>query len=406
MLDEVVRKPRYQVLIGASGGADSVALMLHASTVFPPSAVAVLSVDHRTRAAATAERGLVAAAADRFGFDFYQLALPVAAANHNQWRRHRIAVFERFLGEHRIPRLWLGHHADDSIETALIRLLQSPSPAGAAGIAASRPTAGSFMVERPLLAQSARQIRKTLMRHGLAWIEDPSNRGAAYTRTSIRRTLRAKASPRLHAQFSANSYWRSRWERLLHKAQAAAVRQSHPDWVQFSPAVIRKLPAEVAEAVVEHAAIAIAGGAMRVRNADFGRIHGAAGPIPLGGAILAVGSGGLALSRDPNHIQQQTALGAAGLYRWDRRYEIRLRAELPGGGWSIGRLGHLHASRCLTAWPKHAAAAAPALWRNGECVAPLAGEGFENRLPPAIAGRISCRRIGGFEAVRPFNLAP
>jgi tRNA(Ile)-lysidine synthase len=90
------------------------------------------------------------------------------------------------------------HHADDQLETVLMRLMRGGGPAAIAGI---RPAAGfgSGRLLRPLLNARASQIVDYAQRHNLNWVEDPSNRDEGHDRNYIRHRI----VPALKARWSA-----------------------------------------------------------------------------------------------------------------------------------------------------------------------------------------------------------
>ncbi len=82
----------------------------------------------------------------------------------------------------------LAQHADDQIETLLLALSRGAGLAGLSAMPAHFERSGvSF--ERPLLHQSAADIRAMLKAQHIAFIEDPSNLNTAYLRNQIRHDL-------------------------------------------------------------------------------------------------------------------------------------------------------------------------------------------------------------------------
>lgn len=83
-------------------------------------------------------------------------------------------------------------HADDQAETVLLQLLRGAGPKGLAAMPTlARRTAGgrTRRVVRPLLACQREQILRYARRHGLSWIEDPSNADQRRSRNYLRHTL-------------------------------------------------------------------------------------------------------------------------------------------------------------------------------------------------------------------------
>lgn len=74
------------------------------------------------------------------------------------------------------------HHADDVLETRLIRLIRGTGPEG---LPALRRRKGFWY--RPFLEISAEELRSDLSISSVPWLEDPSNRDPRFLRNWIRR---------------------------------------------------------------------------------------------------------------------------------------------------------------------------------------------------------------------------
>lgn len=98
-------------------------------------------------------------------------------------RRVRHGEFARALSPGEM--LLLAHHRDDQAETVLLRLLRGAGVHGLAAMAPVRPQ-GAGMLARPLLDVPRRAIDEYARRHGLVWVEDPSNQDAGFDRNFLR----------------------------------------------------------------------------------------------------------------------------------------------------------------------------------------------------------------------------
>ncbi len=81
--------------------------------------------------------------------------------------------------------LALAHHRDDQAETFLLRALRASGTDGLSAMRAWRRYENGWLW-RPLLDTPRSDILAYANRHGLAWIEDPSNAGAACDRNFLR----------------------------------------------------------------------------------------------------------------------------------------------------------------------------------------------------------------------------
>jgi tRNA(Ile)-lysidine synthase len=96
--------------------------------------------------------------------------------------------------------LLTAQHQDDQAETLLLQLLRG---SGVDGMAAMPETGGcgAGVQLRPLLGFTRAALQDYASRHGLVWIEDPSNRDTAFDRNF----LRHRVMPVLHERWPAAS---------------------------------------------------------------------------------------------------------------------------------------------------------------------------------------------------------
>ena len=183
-----------RILLGVSGGADSVAL-LHA-LVSCGVDCGVAHVDHGTRAGASAEDAAwVKALADGWDVPHFGSAVDVpelAAASRESFeevaRRVRYEYFSEVARLNDYSGIATAHHLDDQAETVLMRVLRGTSITGLRGIDAYGDWKG-LPVFRPLLKVSRVEILEYLREHDLSWREDVSNVDESFLRNRIRQTL-------------------------------------------------------------------------------------------------------------------------------------------------------------------------------------------------------------------------
>ncbi|HRO61648.1 MAG TPA: tRNA lysidine(34) synthetase TilS, partial [Burkholderiaceae bacterium] len=191
-----------RVLVAFSGGLDSTVL-LHAAVELLTSAAAgsavesrkrllAIHVDHRLQApSAEWARHCVESAAS-LGVDCRVVRLagaPRQGESVEAWaREHRYAAFVSVAAEVGAAALLTAHHADDQLETFLLRLARG---AGLDGLVSIEPDTmrGSLRLLRPFLGLPHSVLEAWARSHGLAWIEDPSNRNETLLRNAVRRQL-------------------------------------------------------------------------------------------------------------------------------------------------------------------------------------------------------------------------
>lgn len=175
------------VVVGISGGADSVAL-LHI----------LVSLGYKCIAAHCNFnlRGDESFRDEQFTIDFtkrLQVPLCKISFETNKYaQENRLSVemaarelryrwFEELLNTYDADAVAVAHHRDDSVETLLINLTRGSGLTGLTGI---KPKNGN--VVRPLLCVSREDIYTYIEKNGLEYVTDSSNSSDIYTRNFIR----------------------------------------------------------------------------------------------------------------------------------------------------------------------------------------------------------------------------
>jgi len=175
-----------RLLMGVSGGADSVAL-LHALVErgYRPH---ICHLNHGWRGAASdADEKFVRALAGKLGLSV-TISRRKTAPTEDAARRARLAFFERVAHKTGIRTLALAHTADDQAETVLLRLIRGAGPTGLAGMASERMF-GQLRVVRPLLHVTRAEVLDYLRARRLSWREDDSNWDVRFLRNRVRHVL-------------------------------------------------------------------------------------------------------------------------------------------------------------------------------------------------------------------------
>ncbi|MBQ3554288.1 MAG: tRNA lysidine(34) synthetase TilS [Clostridia bacterium] len=184
-----------KVLVGLSGGVDSVCL-LHCLYQLKYEFSFTLSAAH-------VHHGLRGAEADRdetFAEEFCQkLDIPfykerfdvLAYAKTNKLcvedagRQIRYNYFEKLKKEYHFDYVATAHHSDDNTETVLMRFLRGSGIHGLAGI----PVCDKRNIIRPLLFVNKQDILSYAEEYQLSYVTDSSNESCEYLRNQIRNSL-------------------------------------------------------------------------------------------------------------------------------------------------------------------------------------------------------------------------
>jgi tRNA(Ile)-lysidine synthase len=174
-----------QLGVAVSGGPDSMALLWLAVQAFP-GRVRAATVDHKLRPEARAEAEMVArwCADNHVPHDILTPLEPIRGSIQSAARAARYALLESRRTEHGIDWIMTAHHADDQLETLLMRMNRSSGVGGLAGV---RAVNGYVM--RPLLGWRRAELARIADEQGLPHVHDPSNDDTRFDRVEMRQNL-------------------------------------------------------------------------------------------------------------------------------------------------------------------------------------------------------------------------
>ncbi len=195
-------RPRQSILVGVSGGPDSLALLsvlvaLRKEMRFELQAA---YVDHGLRpAAARREAKRVGEVGRLLGVPVHQLrrvvTRPKGISLEAAARQVRYKALTALAARTGCTALALGHTQDDQAETVFLWLLRGTGTTGLAGIPPVRGlplknrSRKRIKLIRPLIGSSREAVRRHLKAHGICALEDRSNRSLRFLRNRVRLEL-------------------------------------------------------------------------------------------------------------------------------------------------------------------------------------------------------------------------
>lgn len=187
--------PSHRLVLAVSGGSDSIALLDLLASCRADFALelAVAHIDHGIHpdSGRVAER--VRGLAAHYGAPFLLRAVALGGgASETAARAARYAALEALRLEAGAGLIATGHHADDQVETVLMRVLAGSGPAGLAGISAV-----SGRLVRPLLPFRRDDLARHVHALGLDIWDDPANRDPRHLRAWLRTDLLPRVRNRL-----------------------------------------------------------------------------------------------------------------------------------------------------------------------------------------------------------------
>ncbi|KAF8559720.1 hypothetical protein OG21DRAFT_481341 [Imleria badia] len=203
------------IAVANSAGPDSTCLLFLLRQLFPPHALLSAHVVHQLQPASNHMALTAADNARSLGIPHHVAHIPwgvppfppvpTSGPVERIARDARYNLLFRAISHPRASLLALGHHADDQLETAIMRLARGSTLFGAAGMRPSRRWGMGFdsplawfghhglntFIIRPLLPFPKDRILATCRAHHLRYINDPTNLQPHLTpRNAIRHCLR------------------------------------------------------------------------------------------------------------------------------------------------------------------------------------------------------------------------
>lgn len=178
------------VVVATSGGPDSMALLHMLSNLNPKPHIICAHVNHNKRKTAVKDQELVAAFCQQNDIIFENYIIENYSREnfHHEARKIRYDFFEKTINKYKADYLFTAHHADDLVETMLMRLVRGSSLESLAGIkeVSSRL---NYKIIRPLLAISKEELIKYNADHKVLYRHDNSNKSDMYTRNRYRKIM-------------------------------------------------------------------------------------------------------------------------------------------------------------------------------------------------------------------------
>lgn len=178
------------MVVGVSGGADSVALVRAFQTLEIPCTVA--HMNHQLRGAESdTDEEFVRTLAGELGFPMVGKAVDVAALARTTGQSVEMAARQarhEFFAEFDDAVIALAHHADDQVETFMLRLARGAGTEGLSGMPFAQQI-GPIHLIRPLLHIPRTGILQWLEENDFTWREDASNADERFLRNKVRHTV-------------------------------------------------------------------------------------------------------------------------------------------------------------------------------------------------------------------------
>lgn len=189
--------PGEHVLLGVSGGPDSIAMayiLLRLKRLLDVSRYSVIHVNHGIRPESGSEEEFVVQTMKKAGFedvivekvDVLSTCRRLKISIEMGARLCRHEAFERVRKQLHAHSIALAHHGNDQAEELLLRLFRGT---GTEGLEGMRPLEKGRSIIRPLLCLSRKEILEYLKDKEIPFVEDSSNTSPCFQRNRVRLEL-------------------------------------------------------------------------------------------------------------------------------------------------------------------------------------------------------------------------
>lgn len=321
--------PTDRLVVGVSGGPDSLCLLDLLDRLGRPVVVAHLNHGLRAEAGADARRVEEMAASRGLPFELEERDVAGYADDHGLSVEEAARTLRyRFLfataSEHGAQAVAVGHSADDQVETVLMHMLRGAGLSGLKGMqfrAIPNAWSQSIPLVRPLLALWRGDVLQYLAERELTPLMDRTNLDVSIFRNRLRHEL----IPYLERYNPAirQLLWRMTevlsgdyevLEGVIEEAWRECVQLENSGYVALDLEALKKKPAGLQRHVFRRAIAALRPG---LRDIDF---EGIARALDF-------------LETPPQSKQQDLIAGLRLLLEGDRIWVAGWEADLPGGSW-------------------------------------------------------------------------
>ncbi len=180
-----------RVLIGCSGGPDSVALTgaLHVVAKRLELTLFAAFINHGARESAWEDECVALELAARYEIPLEIIALTTSGTDEQRLRAARYRALCATAKRQACGVIVTAHHAEDQSETVVLALLRGAGPDGLRGMPRRRRIAPHVELARPLIGVPSETLRAYCHANALPYAVDPTNSHLGLRRNAVREAL-------------------------------------------------------------------------------------------------------------------------------------------------------------------------------------------------------------------------
>lgn len=205
--NEIDLRPNDKIVVGVSGGPDSMALLYILNEFKKKMGLRLICahVNHNVRKESDEEEDYVRSYCENNDIIFESVKIKFWGDDNfeNEARSKRYNFFEELIDNYSAKYLMTAHHADDLIETILMRIVRGSTLKGYSGFSRIVDK-GNYKIIRPLITLTKDEIVKFNKINNIKYYIDSSNNEDQHTRNRYRHVVLPflkKENPNVHKKF-------------------------------------------------------------------------------------------------------------------------------------------------------------------------------------------------------------
>lgn len=207
LIKEVKLKDQDIIVVGCSGGPDSMALMYVLMDIRKKINIKIICahVNHNVRVESKNEEKFLQEYCNEHDIIFEAMTIENYGDDnfHNEARKIRYQFFDEIINKYNANYLMTAHHGDDLMETILMRIVRGSTLKGYAGFEKIIKKSNYTLV-RPLIFVTKEELEQFDNQNNIPFVIDKSNFNGKYTRNRYRKTalpFLKEEDPNVHNKF-------------------------------------------------------------------------------------------------------------------------------------------------------------------------------------------------------------
>ncbi len=248
LLNVLKLKDKDIIVIGCSGGPDSMALMYILQKIREKIDISLICVhiNHNVREESKQEEIFLRDYCEKNNIVFEAMTIEKYGDDnfHNEARKIRYHFYEEIINKYQAKYLMTAHHSDDLMETILMRIARGSTLKGYAGFE-KEVTKDNYKLVRPLIGVTKDEIETFDKKNNIPYVIDKSNFKGKYTRNRYRMEVLPflkKEDPLIHEKFEKFSETLLEYDEFVNSILEKVIKKVYKNGIINIPLLLDQSP--------------------------------------------------------------------------------------------------------------------------------------------------------------------